>query len=267
MKRYVGIANAMPDSRTPRRLTIVIRIDGGDRELDDPAAQRRRRPTDREDPRGDRDGDREHVVHEQRRRGDEARDRAEVLLATRRTSLRSSSTRARSAGTTRSRSRAAPRSRSRAERRAASPPARSRRARPSPTRSRTRPTRTGPRRRSEAPASSRSSVSSIASDGIGVPTIARFITSSPLAGGSPRRLVTGLRHLGRAQRDPSSACSACGAAAELGCRSAVEQRPGRARRAGGARAGRLARETGSGSSRAGRRSLRARPGARAPRRG
>ena len=26
MKRYVGIANAMPDSRTPRRLTTVIRM-------------------------------------------------------------------------------------------------------------------------------------------------------------------------------------------------------------------------------------------------
>ena len=54
--------------------------DAAERELDPVRVERRRRRGDRDDPRRDRDRDRQHVVREQRGPGDEARDRAEVLL-------------------------------------------------------------------------------------------------------------------------------------------------------------------------------------------
>ena len=41
--------------------------------------ERRQERRDREDPGGDGDGDREHVVRQERRSSDEARNRAEVL--------------------------------------------------------------------------------------------------------------------------------------------------------------------------------------------
>jgi hypothetical protein len=54
--------------------------DAGERERDLVPAQRRHRRRQCEDPGGDRDGDGQHVVGEQRGRADEARQLAEVLL-------------------------------------------------------------------------------------------------------------------------------------------------------------------------------------------
>ena len=112
--------------------------------------------------RRDGDGDGEHVVDEQRRRRDEARQRAEVLARDDVRAAARSRRRGRSAGTRGSRSPAAARSRSRSgsARCSAARPA-PRRARPSPPRSRTRPTRAGRRRRSAARADFGSSSSSI----------------------------------------------------------------------------------------------------------
>ena len=78
---YVGGANSAPDSLSPRRLaTVISRMHSrqiGTVHLVVEADGR----ADRQDTAGDAHGDGEDVVDEQRRPGDERRDRAEVLLA------------------------------------------------------------------------------------------------------------------------------------------------------------------------------------------
>ena len=107
---------------------------------------------DREDARGDRDGDRQHVVGEQRGGGDEAGQRAEVLAWRRRTSRRSSRRRGRvwryESTTIASSAEIADRDRQH-EVQATRPPS-ARPARRAPPRSRRRPTRAGRTRRSAA---------------------------------------------------------------------------------------------------------------------
>ena len=91
-----------------------------------------------------------------------------------------------------------------------------RRARPARPRSRRRPTRTGRRRRSGARGVLRRSVSSIASDGIGVPTIARFIDIEPVRRAAPRArpLVIGLGHA-------AAPCPVRASSARNACRSSL----------------------------------------------
>ena len=79
MNAYVGQREEQP------RLPHAAEVGEDDheqaeqRETDPVRRERRRERRDREDPGRDRDGDGEDVVGEQRRRGDEARSRAEVL--------------------------------------------------------------------------------------------------------------------------------------------------------------------------------------------
>ena len=79
MKTYVGIANAVPDSRTPRRFIAVSSSDRDDRDRDLVALASdgdRRRGVLR--GRRDRHGDGEHVVDQQRAGHGQAGGRAEV---------------------------------------------------------------------------------------------------------------------------------------------------------------------------------------------
>ena len=76
----MGSANRSPDSRTPRRLTSMITRMQPSASATLWLRERRRRRGDREDAGRDRHGHRQHVVGEQRRAGDEARQRAEVVL-------------------------------------------------------------------------------------------------------------------------------------------------------------------------------------------
>src|SRR4051812_34046577 len=74
------------DREGDARLAYAPQVDdgdedyGGDRKLDDPAAERGDGGGDREDPGGNRDGDREHVVDEESGRRNETRDSPEILF-------------------------------------------------------------------------------------------------------------------------------------------------------------------------------------------
>ena len=80
MKPYVGSAKAMPLSRTPRRLTKVISTIASDAQPHVPSREPRNGGGNREDPARDGHRDGEHVVDEQRRAGNQRRQRAEVVL-------------------------------------------------------------------------------------------------------------------------------------------------------------------------------------------
>ena len=119
------------------------------------ARQRGRGRGDREHAGGDRHRDREDVVDEQRRGGDEARQRAEVLL---RDDVRAAARLVRPDGLACTRGRRSPaprRSRSRPAGRGGRRSPTRRAGRRAPPRSRRRPTRAGRTRRSAARASSR----------------------------------------------------------------------------------------------------------------
>ncbi len=70
----------MPDSRTPRRFATRQEDDEGDRETHLVRLERGHGGRQSEHARGDRDGDGEDVVDEERRRRDEARQPSEVVL-------------------------------------------------------------------------------------------------------------------------------------------------------------------------------------------
>ena len=123
------------------------------------AAQRGRGRGDREDSGGDGDRDGQHVVDEQRGRGDEARQRAEVLLRDDVRAAARSRRPERSACTRGRRSRGRRRSRSRRQDEVGAAAPRRRPGRPAPPRSHTRRRRAGRRRRSAARANFESSVS------------------------------------------------------------------------------------------------------------
>ena len=80
MKTYVGMLNTAPDSRTPRRLTSISSAIDATQSSTVCAREPRIRRRDGRDAAGDRHGDGEDVVGEQRRGGNEAGHRAEVVL-------------------------------------------------------------------------------------------------------------------------------------------------------------------------------------------
>ena len=79
MKAYVGSANSIPDSRTPRRFASTITPRQASESPTRCELSDGRERGDGEDPRRDRDGDGEHVVGQQGRGRDEAGRCAEVL--------------------------------------------------------------------------------------------------------------------------------------------------------------------------------------------
>ena len=79
-KPYVGSAKRTPDSRTPRRFTIVSSTTNASESPTLCGVERGSRRGQREHTRCDRHCDGQDVVDEERSGGDEARERAEVVL-------------------------------------------------------------------------------------------------------------------------------------------------------------------------------------------
>ena len=80
MKMYVGPAKRRPDSRMPRRLPIMRMATKPEAQHDWVEAPVRQRGRDGCNAGRDADGDGQHVVDQQRGRGDERRQPAKVLL-------------------------------------------------------------------------------------------------------------------------------------------------------------------------------------------